>query len=265
MTALAVGASGVRKAGCSSATGDFLTKYDVHRRNLGPLQPAGMRKYRSLPGGSANGSARPKATNAPPAGFCAMLKDAGGRAMSETRKLAAILVSDVVGYSRLAGCGRRSNSRSPSDPSQRPDRPNHRRAPWAHRQAHRRRQHRRVPQRGRRSELRHRSPKGDGRAQRRGRARQAHRISDRHPSRRCGRGERRRPDGRRRQYRRAVGRESPSPERICISEDAYRQVKSRLELKVTDLGPGRSRTSSSLCAPTRWRSVLRRKAKPAWR
>jgi class 3 adenylate cyclase len=27
----------------------------------------------------------------------------GGRAMSETRKIAAILVSDVVGYSRLAG------------------------------------------------------------------------------------------------------------------------------------------------------------------
>src|SRR6266851_2971702 len=28
---------------------------------------------------------------------------AGGRAMSETRKIAAILVADVVGYSRLAG------------------------------------------------------------------------------------------------------------------------------------------------------------------
>ena len=28
---------------------------------------------------------------------------AEGRAMSETRKIAAILVSDVVGYSRLAG------------------------------------------------------------------------------------------------------------------------------------------------------------------
>jgi adenylate cyclase len=30
---------------------------------------------------------------------------AEGRAMTETRKLAAILVADVVGYSRLAGAG----------------------------------------------------------------------------------------------------------------------------------------------------------------
>jgi len=36
-------------------------------------------------------------------GFCANLDGANGRAMSETRKIAAILVSDVVGYSRLAG------------------------------------------------------------------------------------------------------------------------------------------------------------------
>jgi TolB-like protein/class 3 adenylate cyclase len=32
-----------------------------------------------------------------------MLHGAGGRAMSETRKIAAILVADIVGYSRLAG------------------------------------------------------------------------------------------------------------------------------------------------------------------
>jgi class 3 adenylate cyclase len=32
-----------------------------------------------------------------------MLQDARRRAMSETRKIAAILVSDIVGYSRLAG------------------------------------------------------------------------------------------------------------------------------------------------------------------
>jgi adenylate cyclase len=31
------------------------------------------------------------------------MQNAGGRAMSETRKIAAILVSDIVGYSRLAG------------------------------------------------------------------------------------------------------------------------------------------------------------------
>src|SRR5271166_3564276 len=36
-------------------------------------------------------------------GLCAILDDVGGRAMSETRKIAAILVSDIVGYSRLAG------------------------------------------------------------------------------------------------------------------------------------------------------------------
>jgi adenylate cyclase len=35
--------------------------------------------------------------------LCAILKVAGGGAMSETRKIAAILVADVVGYSRLAG------------------------------------------------------------------------------------------------------------------------------------------------------------------
>jgi hypothetical protein len=35
--------------------------------------------------------------------FCATLRGAGERAMSETRKIAAILVADVVGYSRLTG------------------------------------------------------------------------------------------------------------------------------------------------------------------
>jgi class 3 adenylate cyclase len=38
-----------------------------------------------------------------PTDICAMLVSAGGAQMSETRKLAAILVADVVGYSRLAG------------------------------------------------------------------------------------------------------------------------------------------------------------------
>jgi class 3 adenylate cyclase len=38
-----------------------------------------------------------------PAGFCAILDQVGGRATSETRKIAAILVADIVGYSRLAG------------------------------------------------------------------------------------------------------------------------------------------------------------------
>src|SRR5260370_17594520 len=37
------------------------------------------------------------------AGLCAILLSSRGAPMSETRKIAAILVSDVVGYSRLAG------------------------------------------------------------------------------------------------------------------------------------------------------------------
>ena len=36
-------------------------------------------------------------------GHCAILRGAKGRAMASTRKIAAILVADVVGYSRLAG------------------------------------------------------------------------------------------------------------------------------------------------------------------
>ena len=77
--------------------------------------------------------------------------------MSETRKLVAILVSDVVGYSRLAGAdedrtlarlrGLRSHLIDPAIAAG--SRP--------HRQAHRRRQHHRVPQRCRRSALRDRS------------------------------------------------------------------------------------------------------------
>ena len=76
--------------------------------------------------------------------------------MSETRKIAAILVADVVGYSRLAGTDEdRTLARLRGAP-QRSDRPHHRRASRPHRQAHRRRQHHRVPQRGRRGALRDR-------------------------------------------------------------------------------------------------------------
>src|SRR5271163_3547781 len=100
--------------------------------------------------------------------------------MSETRKIAAILVADVVGYSRLAGAdedrtmsrlrGLRSDLINP--------------AIAAH-------QGRVVQRTGdgaiiefrscrRRSELRRRNPKSDGGPQRRGRARQAHPISRQH-------------------------------------------------------------------------------------
>ena len=85
--------------------------------------------------------------------------------MGETRKLAAILVADVVGYSRLAAAdedrtlarlrGLRSDLIDPAD----------RRASRAYRQAHRRRAHHRVPQRGRRRALRDRSAERHDRAQ----------------------------------------------------------------------------------------------------
>jgi hypothetical protein len=59
--------------------------------------------------------------------------------MAETRKITAILVADVVGYSRrLAGGGRGGNAGAAQGAAQRADRSGRRRAPWAHRQAHRR-------------------------------------------------------------------------------------------------------------------------------
>ena len=122
--------------------------------------------------------------------------------MSETRKLAAILVADVVGYSRLAGAdedrtlsrlrGLRSDLIDPAIAAHHGPRG----------QAHRRRQHHRVPQRGRRGTLRNRSAERHGRAQRRPAAGTPHRVPYRHSSRRRRRGKRRRPHGRRRQYRR---------------------------------------------------------------
>ena len=45
------------------------------------------------------------------------------------------------------------------------------------------------------------------------------------------------------------------PGAICLSEAAYWQVKSRLDLKVSDLGPTRSRTSRIRCASIRSRSA----------
>ncbi len=126
--------------------------------------------------------------------------------MGGTRKIAAILVADIVGYSRLAGAdedrtlsrlrGLRSDLIDPAIDAHH----------GAHRQAHRRRQPHRVPQRGRRRALRHRSAEWHGRAQRRRAARAPHRVPRRHSSRRRGRGERRRSDGRRRQHRRAARR-----------------------------------------------------------
>ena len=130
--------------------------------------------------------------------------------MSENRKIAAILVADVVGYSRLAGAdeertlsrlrGLRSDLHRPSDSS--PSR--------AGRQAHRRWIPRRISQRGRRRALRDRGADRHGRTQRRSAGRSPHRAPHRGPSRRRGRGGRRRSDGRWRQYRRAARRDLPA-------------------------------------------------------
>jgi adenylate cyclase len=45
------------------------------------------------------------------------------------------------------------------------------------------------------------------------------------------------------------------PGAICLSEDAYRQVKGRLDLAVTDLGPTNSRTSPSRSGSIRLKSA----------
>ena len=84
----------------------------------------------------------------------------------------------------------------------------------------------------------------------------------RHSSRRRRREERRRPDGR--GVNIAARLEGVAkPGAICLSEDAYRQVRSRLDLRVSDSGRRRSRTSPSRCASIpsksgrRWRGRKR--------
>ena len=49
---------------------------------------------------------------------------------------------------------------------------------------------------------------------------------------------------------------------ICLSEQAYWQVKSRLDLKVIDLGKRSSRTSRSRCMSIRWKSPSRPSPSP---
>ena len=156
--------------------------------------------------------------------------------MSETRKIAAILVADVVGYSRLAGADEdRTLARLRALRSDLID-PAIAAASRPHRQAHRRRQPHRVPQRGRRRALRDRSAERHGRAQRRV-CRPSERIEFRVGI-----------------HLGDVVEESDGdlmgdgvniaarlegiakPGAICLSEDAYRQVKGRLDLAVTDLG-----------------------------
>ena len=50
-----------------------------------------------------------------------------------------------------------------------------------------------------------------------------------------------------------------APGSICLSEDAYRQVKGRLDLAVSDLGPTHSRTLPTLSGSIRLRSASRRR------
>ena len=71
---------------------------------------------------------------------------------------------------------------------------------------------------------------------------------------------RRRPDGRRRQYRRAAAKAVAKPGAICLSEDAYRQVKGRLDRRSAISARPSSRTSPSRFGSTRWtsESALRR-------
>ena len=110
--------------------------------------------------------------------------------MSETRKLAAILVADVVGYSRLAGAdedrtlsrlrGLRSDLIDPAIDAHHGRVVKRTGDGILHR----------VPQRGRRGALRHRGAERHGRAQCGSAARAPHRVSRRHSPGRRRRGER---------------------------------------------------------------------------
>ncbi len=197
-----------------------------------PTRPAAVRKLRSLGDGLPSASHRSQAcpssigsgagivwlaqhitSSSTVFVLCQMVP--GGCAMSETRKIAAILVADMVGYSRLAGADEdrilarlralRSNLIDPTI------------------SVH----HGRIVKRtgdGSVIEFRSvvdavrctRSAARHGRTQRGRRARQTYRISHRHSFGRCRRGERRRPDGRRRQYRRATGRDRRAGRNLSV-------------------------------------------------
>ena len=157
-------------------------------------------------------------------------------AVSETRKLAAILVADVVGYSRLAGADEdrtlarlRALRSDLIDPTI---------AVHNGRVVKRTGDGALVEFRSVVDAVRCAIEVQNGMVERNAGVPRgpAHRVPHRHSSGRRGRGERRRPHGRRRQYRRAAWKASPQPGAICLSEDAYRQVKARLDLSVSDLG-----------------------------
>ena len=170
--------------------------------------------------------------------------------MGETRKSRRF-------WSRIssATAGSRARTRiarfAAAGAAQRSDRSRHRRPPWAQRQANRRRQSDRISQRGRRRALRDRDAERHGRAQRRPAARATHRVPHRHSSWRC--------------RRRGLTATSwatastspreckawPSPASICLSEDAYRHVKSEARSR-----GHRSRSDANLrTLPSRYGSI----------
>ena len=155
--------------------------------------------------------------------------------------------------------GRRPHASAAPDAAQRPDRPDNLRPPRTHRQAHRRRLDHRVPQRGRRRSLRDRN-------------------TDRHDRAQAGLPPEKRIEFRVGVHLGDVVEEADGdlmgdgvniaarlegiakPGAICLSEDAYRQVKGRLDLKVSDLGltqlkniaePVRVYAFKSACRPMR--------------
>jgi class 3 adenylate cyclase len=62
--------------------------------------------------------------------------------------------------------------------------------------------------------------------------RKAHRVSRRHPSRRCGRGSRRRPDGRRGQYRLSAGRRRQARNNLLVRGRLCREADRRSGLRM---------------------------------
>ena len=157
--------------------------------------------------------------------------------MSEIRKIAAILVADVVGYSRLAGAdedGTLSRLRALRSDLIDP-------AIAAHHGRIVKRTgdgvHCRVSQRGRRRALRHRTAERPYRAQHR-RAASERRIEFRIGIHLGDVVEEADGDLMGDGVNIAARLEGVAkPGAICLSEDAYRQVKGRLDLAVIDLGP----------------------------
>ena len=182
--------------------------------------------------------------------------------MTETRKLAAIVVADVVGFTVGSPAAMRTGRLAQlRGAPQRPDRPRPSPPITAASSS--------APATASIIEFRAWSTRCAARSRSRTRWSSAmracrptsHRVPHRHPPGRRRRGERRRSHGRRRQYRRAArGRRRAG--RDLLSEDAYRQVKARLDLAVSDLGPTQLK---NIAEPVRVYSLAGRCAREAKR